>query len=253
MIRVIAETGIKPLCYMIRDHVIRHQDTAKDYVFRGQWVKVDPSTWQSRSHTTVRVGTGSGNRKEQMMALGQIMAFQQQIMANPNQVLVTPEQQYNAINDFAKFAGMASAGRYVLDPQSPKGQENSERVGHMNQQLQQMEMQKEKMTLEFQSKIANAETEKANAASMNVQMKGQIEQLKIKLAAMEGRETAKINLLKQQLAEMQTIISGKENNDEIRFKYWDRQKYYDLEYQRIEAKESAERVKNTGTRLITNG
>lgn len=124
----------------------------------------------------------------------------------------------------------------------------------MNQQLQQMEQKREADQLEFQKAIAQAETQKAQATMANVQMKGQVEEMKLKLAAMEGQEGAKIDLLKQQLAEMTEIISAKENSEEMQFKYWDRTKYYTLEYERLEAKEKTERSKQTnGPKAVSNG
>jgi len=233
MIRVIAETGIKPLCYKIRDNVIKHQDTAKDYQYRGQWIQVNPSAWRNRTRTTVRVGTGSGNRKDQMMVVDRILGFQQAKLEKPNQVLVTPEQEFNAIDDFARFGGLTGAGKYILDPKSPQGKQNAKRIGEFNAKLQQMEKQKEAVALEFQRKIADAETSKATTAEANVALKAKLEEYKIKLQAAESRSDTEIDLMKQELAELQSIVDSREADEELQFKYWDRKKYYEVEKERL--------------------
>jgi hypothetical protein len=233
MIRVFAETGIKPLCYKIRNQVIKHQDVARDYMFRGQWVKVLPSRWRNRTQTTVRVGTGSGNRREQMSALNAIMMVQDKLQAMPGQILVTPEQTFNVVNDFAKLAGMPSARRYILDPKSPQGMQNAQMVTQSMQQSQAENKEKEMIMLKAQSDIAQAETQKAEAQSQNVQLKAQNEQLKTQVAHSKVESETEIKLLKQQLDEVNTQLKSKTHDDDIEYKYWDSRERYRIEELRI--------------------
>ena len=233
MIRVIAETGIKPMCYKIRGQVVKHQDTARDYMFRGQWVQVDPSTWPNRSHTTVRVGTGSGNRKDQMAAIGFIMAFQEKMSAMPGQALITPNETFNAVNDYAKFAGMPSARRYVLDPQSPDGQSNAQTIAQNMQAAKQEKDQKDNVLLEAQAKVAQAEVQKAEAQQANVQLKAESDRLKGELDQQKTYTSAEIDLLKQQLEEVRTKLKAKEHEDDLAYKYWDSGERHRIEELRI--------------------
>jgi hypothetical protein len=228
MIRVFAETGIKPLCYMIRNQVIRHQDVVKDYAFRGMWVKVDPRQWRERSHTTVRVGTGSGNRKEQMSALSQIMALQEKIAAQPGQSLVTENEVYNSANDFAKFAGMSGVQKYLLDPKSPQGQENKKKVTESSQESQKQQQEMEKVNLEATRKIADAEEQKAKVAGMNVQLKGELDSVK-------NETTAIIAALKQKLEQAKLKAESKTKGEELQYKYWDSGKKHEIARSQIAA------------------
>ena len=237
MIRVIAETGIKPLCYMIREQVIKHQDSASDYKFRGKWVKVLPSNWRNRKHTTVRVGTGSGNRKEQMAALGQVMAIQEKILANPSQALVKEEQVYNAANDFAKFSGLTGVGRYLLDPASPEGQQNKQQVSQQNEQMQKIEQEKEQALAQAQIKIANAEEQKARAAMANVQLKNEVETAKNQIVLLQAEADAQIAMLKQQLDEAKAMSDEAIDGADLKFKYWDANEKHNIERERIAATE----------------
>ena len=233
MVRVIAETGIKPICYMIRSQVIRHQDVITDYQFRGKWVKVDPSKWADRSNTTVRVGTGSGNRKQQMSTLQILGAQQAAIKATPGQVLVTPVHEFNLLNDIAKLGGFASASPYFLDPESPEGKQNSEQVGQQMKEQQGKQEQKDMALVKAQVDLAQAEM-------MSSQIKGQLasqkqltEGQKVQLTAQKQIADAEIAILKQQLAEAEALVKAEGGNEEMRFKYWDRTKYYETELIRI--------------------
>ena len=239
MIRVIAETGIKPLCYMIRSQVIKHQDIAKDYRFRGKWVNVDPTSWRDRTTTTVRVGTGSGNRKEQMMALSQIFAFQTQEGGTPGQSLIMPQNKYEAINDFAKMAGLNGAGKYVLDPKSPEGQKAAKESGEHQAELKQANDEKEQAMIDLQKSVAESEQVKANSAAEGVKLKAMIEHLRIQVSGEKVVNDAEIAALKQQLAEAQTLIDAEEDSNELVYKYWDRKEYYSLERDRMNQTEES--------------
>ena len=48
IIRVVSETGIKPLMLRIRDLARKHVDVIEDFKFRGRWVKVQPSSWKDQ-------------------------------------------------------------------------------------------------------------------------------------------------------------------------------------------------------------
>ena len=237
MIRVFAETGIKPLCYMIRRNLIKHQDVISDYKFRGDWVEVDPSIWNDRPRSTVRVGTGSGNRKEQISVISQFLMMQEKILMNPSQALVKESNVYAALNDLGKFSGMPGASDYFIDPSSKEGKENKANVDKSNQSKQQMEIQERKMLAEAQAKIAAAEESKANTASQNIQLKAQIEQGKLQAVAAKTQADSQIAILKQQLNEAEAIASMEGDTDNLQFKYWETKQRMALERERIRSTE----------------
>lgn len=221
MIRVFAETGLKPICYKIREAMIKHQDIAKDYMYRGQWVQVNPITWRKkRATSTVRVGTGSGNRTAQQGAISQLMLIQEKIMQNPAQSIVTEMKVYEAIDDFAKFSGLPGASKYFLDPESPEGQQNKKAVSEQNAKTQEAEMQEKKAMVEAQAKIAQAEVQKAEAQMMNVQLKNQVDQLKNQIQNEDNMSKTQLASIKQQLEEAKTMLGARSKDDELEFKYW---------------------------------
>lgn len=200
MIRVFAETGVKPICCKIRDLLINHRDVAQAYEFRGKWVNVTPNKWVARTRTTIRVGTGSGNRKEQAAAVLQVLNFQSQILAQmPGQALVDDSCVFRALDDFAKLSGMPGAAGYFLDPTSPEGQEKRQSVDASSQQQQQQELQEKQMLAHTQTTLAQAEQVKAQAAADRVQLMAQIENLKQQLLQQQNDATNQLTELKHQL------------------------------------------------------
>lgn len=205
MIRVFAETGIKPLCNRIRDLLVQHVDVIQHYEFHGEWQQVVPSKWIARTKSTVRVGTGSGNRKEQAAALMQVLGFQEKILQNPAQALVSEQQVFAALNDFAKFSGMPGAGAYFLDPNSPEGQQNKKQVDEQQQQSQEAELKEKQLLATTQESLAKAETIKAEAAQQSVQLKAELENQKQMHELQKAEWSSQMEALKQQLAEAKTL------------------------------------------------
>jgi hypothetical protein len=205
IVRVVAETGIKPLCYKIRNIACRHLDAIRDFKFRGQWQRVNPSLWPPRTRATVRVGTGSGHHQKQIMALGQVMQKQSELMQMPGQILVDYATQFKAIDDFCKFSNLNSAVGYFIDPNSPEGQAKQQQVMEQNQQEAQAAQEQQVQQFEFQRKLANAETEKARAAMYSVELRGEVEKTKAAMQHVKQQYELDIKDLEQQLKEAEAI------------------------------------------------
>lgn len=220
IIRVFAETGVKPICCRIRDLLIKHRNVVDSYDFRGQWVQVDPSTWKARKRTTIRVGTGSGNRKEQAAAILQILNLQSQILQNPSQALVREQEIFAAINDYAKVSGMPGAAPYLLDPTSPDGQSNKQQIAKSNQQAQMQELKEKQLLADTQERIAQAEQTKASAAMQSVQLKAENESLKNQIAAQQNEYNNQLAALQHQLEEARVGISDDHHAKDLQFKYY---------------------------------
>ncbi len=219
IIRVICETGIKPLCNKIRDIVTQHTDTIQDFQYRGQWVKVNPSEWPKRSKSSVRVGTGTGDVTAKLSAIQQIQQIQATIIAQPGQALTNPSKVYSALDDFCKFSGLNGASKYFIDPNSQEGQQTAQQASQMSQQQQQAQQEEQLKQFQLQVQLAQAATTTAEAQQANVQLKGQVElgkhQREMEKNAFEAR-------IAQLLAEIeQAKISEKSNKEisDLRFKY----------------------------------
>lgn len=244
MVRVFAETGVKEICIRIRNLLIDNRNLAELYAFRGDWVNVNPAGWIARNNTTIRVGTGSGNRKEQAATLMQIMTFQAQIVATPGQALVNETKVFAALNDFVKTAGMPGAAAYFLDPASPEGQQFKQQVDASTQKAKEAELKEKELLATVQMKIAEAEQGKSQAAQMSVQVKGENERLKTQLQAVEAQSQATIQDLQQQLKEAELGLKDTHHMEDLQFKY--DQLAQQLEIALAQLEQAKQAAKNAG-------
>jgi len=237
IVRVVAETGVKPLCIKIRDLSIKHVSTIKDFKFRGEWSKVQPSSWMSRSSTTVRVGTGSGNTSEKVSALTQIMMIQEKLAMMPGQNLIEDEHFYSAIDDYCKWNGLNGAGKYFLDPNTEFAQQKRQQGEKQQAEDKQKMEQMQQAVAKSQIDLAQAEMMKAKAQSDNVQLKAQIDTSKNELKYMEQKHDAQVATLNQQLDRVKMVTDSIEQNDELKFKYDQLDVLESIELKKIGAKE----------------
>jgi hypothetical protein len=244
MVRVVAETGIKPLCMKIRDLVTTHVDAIQDFQFRGQWVKVNPITWNARSKCTVRVGTGTGNQERKIQALREVMMLQEKMLMNPQQALVDQMQVYTTIDDFCKLNGLNGATRYFLDPRSEEGQQKKQQADQQAQEQQQQQMEMQMAMAKSQMQLAQAETQKAQAAQQTVQVKAEAEQAKAQLQFQKQSYESQIQHLRQQLEEMKAIADKVNKDADLEFKYEQMRNQTALELTRIESTHNKEQNSN---------
>ena len=226
IVRVIAETGIKPLCMKIRDLSMKHIDAVVDFRFRGQWYQVNPSQWPDRTKCTVRVGTGTGNHQLQLAALAQVLEMQKQLH-EAGSILVSNTTAYNALDDFCKFSGLNSAVRYYVDPNSPEGQEAQAKKDQQMQEEKQKADQIEQIMVEAQTKVAEAEAVKAKAQQENGHLKNLIEQNK-------NQSEMQIQFLEQQLEEAKAMLSQANEDADRALKKYEIDQKTALELTRIE-------------------
>lgn len=202
MIRVIAETGMKPLCYAIRDLAVKHIDSVQHFRFKETWQAVNPSTWNRRLRSTVRVGLGTGDRRLMLEGAQAIIGLQEKALMVPGQALVKPNNIYNAIKFAAKQYGIDGVGRFFIAPESPEGKQFAQEQDQKAQEQRSKEEQIAVMAAQAQIKLAEAEQMKAQVAHQSNMVKAENEQLK-----------TQINALKEQVA-------AKQKSDELEFKYY---------------------------------
>lgn len=219
IIRVICETGIRPLCEKIRDLVTQHVDTIQDFKFRGQWVKVNPATWPTRTKSSVRVGTGTGDTRAKLAAIQQVQLLQEKIMSIPGQALTNPSKIYATIDDFCKFSGLDSANKYFVDPASPEGQQATQAAGQAQQQQTQQAQQAQIEQMRMQAELAHSATTTAEAQMQNVSMKGQVELAKHQREMEKQNFQAQLAALNAELDKAKAVQGAEKTLDEMKFKY----------------------------------
>lgn len=188
IIRIVAETAVKPLCVKIRNLCTSHLDAIRDFKFRGQWFQINPAGWPMRSRCTVRVGTGTGNHERKIMALREVLDRQLALTQQPGlNLLVNPNTSFKAYDDFCKFSGLNSAVGYFVDPKSQEGQQAAQQAAQQQKAAQEEQMKQMQTQLDFQSKLASAEVERARAQMLNVELKAQLDAAKTQLDGLKQR------------------------------------------------------------------
>ena len=215
IVRVIAETGVKPLCLKIRELCTKHIDAIRDFHFRGQWIKVDPSHWPFRMRSTVRVGTGTGNHERQLMAIRELLQTQMTINGQPGQTIVNWQSIFNTLDDFCSFSGLNSAVGYFYDPSSPEGKQLAQQVQQQMQQQSEQAQQQMMAQLKFQQQLAQAEQEKAIAQSKAANYRAQADKANGLLTLSKAQNEFSIAMMKQELEEAKALAKESIDRDRL--------------------------------------
>lgn len=244
IIRVIAETGIKPLCVKIRDLTIKHVDSVIDFRFRGVWQKIIPSGWMDRTNCTVRVGTGTGNHQAKLFALQKIMEYQSMILQDSRQTLLDQKNIYTALDDFCKFSGLNGATRYFIDPESPEGQASKVQKDASSEQIRQRDEQLQILMAKSQMELAKAEQGKAQAQMLSAQSKAETDSVKNQLQLQKQTFENQINFLKQQLEEAKTLANNAKDGAELNLRRYEIDQRAALELTKLELESNKEENEN---------
>lgn len=171
--RTYAETGMVDLMRIVHALTLKHGRQEQMVRLRGQWVAVDPSTWDKRDAMTVEVGLGTGDSQQMIQMLQMILTAQQNLLATG---LSDPQKMYNALSRLAIEAGFKDPDEFWNNPA-----ERPDIAQRVNQpppevMLKQAEMQqKEKI-----------ETMQVQARMRDIDARQQIEQAKIAAAQEEN-------------------------------------------------------------------
>ena len=241
IIRVIAETGLKPLCYKIRDLSVAHVDAVSDFKFRGQWQQINPAAWGERTSCTVRVGTGTGNHGSQVGALQQVMDIQERVLQNPSQNIVNQKKVFDAIDDFCKFSGLNGAIRYFIDPNSEEGKKKAKEAAQQSQEQSEQQQQMEQAMADAQNKLADAEMAKAQAQNQGIQFKAQKDIADNNLSIAKQDHARELDIVTKELDEARIMLDAKSKSDDLDFKYDNLDSNVALELTRIKSQEKIQK------------
>jgi hypothetical protein len=119
--RMYAEVGLKRLFKIMLRAMVEGGFKKRVVRLRGEWVEIDPSTWNADMDIEIDVGLGVGQAAERQQELQTILQMQERmIQAGQGGYLVEPQHVYNAVADYSKTMGVKDPERYFGDP-SKKG------------------------------------------------------------------------------------------------------------------------------------
>lgn len=164
MVRTIANS-LKPVFRGLLKLIIQHQDKPRTVRLRDEWVTFDPRSWNASMDAVVNVGLGAGTRERDMLAMQQVIALQERVLASMGPGVgmqyVSPDNLYNAMAKLIEASGLRSVNLYLSKPDP--------------QQIQQ--------AMQQQSQQPSPEEIKAKAAmeleQVRAQAKMQVEQAKL--------------------------------------------------------------------------
>jgi hypothetical protein len=166
--RNIAEGGMKRLFKLMLNLLVENSCEETMMRLNGQYVPIDPRSWNTAMDVTVNVGLGTGKEENKHAALNQAFQTQMQIWQayGPTNGLVTMTGMRNTLADMLVLAGVRNTDRY-FNPMTPE----------QEQQLiaQQQQAQGQPQPSPEAQAIVEAETIKAQAKSQTDMMKLEIE------------------------------------------------------------------------------
>lgn len=170
--RVFAETGIKSCMLHIHELLLKHQDKEMILKLRNKFIQVDPREWKEREDMTVAIGLGMGTRETKLMHLGTIRQLQKEFKEDGGMgIIVTPENMFNAADEFVKAADLKQTERFFTkpQPQADMRDKSKEQAGQLQQALVQIEaernqLKREKQEFDAQKDIAELQQKLADQA-----------------------------------------------------------------------------------------
>ena len=173
MARNLAEGGMKRLFKLLLKLLVENSDEEQLMRLNGQYVPIDPRSWNSSMDVTVNVGIGMGKDEMKMASLNQALNMQMQIYQTygASNGLVSLTQIRNTLGDILALGGVRNSDRY-FNPLTPE----------MEQALIQQQMQNAQQPTPEQM-IAQAQVE---AANVTAQAKAQTDMLKAQIDAQKA-------------------------------------------------------------------
>lgn len=218
MCRMLAHTFLVPVFKKMLKNCVRYQDAAKEIELRGEWVMIDPRSWNANLKAKVAVGLGHANRDETMQG-ATVVGQAQQLGAEAG--IVKPKHLYNTARKLVEAAGIGFPEDFFLDPDSEEGQQFAqERAQSQGQdpkmmeaqgklQIKQLETQLKAQETQFKSQLAQQQAETDfRIAQMEAQMEFALGQMKIRAETQISQE--------QMAAEMHLAQWQAEQNVDIK-------------------------------------
>lgn len=173
VMRVMGETGFKELYEGIAWMLTHYQDSKMEIEVLGRQLIIDPSKWRYNQSACTGAGIGVSDEDVTTNATA-LLTIANQLKAQGSQ-LVDDVKIYNMLDRVVKSMGVRDTSVFFNNPEMPE-----ETLRAQYEQLLSLAEQ-QKLALEQQNPLAQAEQVKAQASLMNTQIKEQTAQQKNEL------------------------------------------------------------------------
>jgi hypothetical protein len=194
--RHFAENGLKNLYKLVNNLIIKHQDGQDVFRLNNQFIPIDPRYWDANKDLVINVGLSKSSDEEKMQVLMQIIAKQEQILAQfgPENPLVTPQQYANSLSRLIEMGGFKDAQSFINTqvaplPPSPPQEEQQDPTALLAQ------AEAMKAQVQAQKAMIDAETDRMKII-MDDDRERDIEEAQIRLKASElqAKYGAQVNI-----------------------------------------------------------
>ena len=184
MARNLAEGGMKRLFKLMLKLCVENSNEEAMMRMHGEFIPIDPRTWNSEMDVTINVGLGTGREEQKQAALGQALQMQMQVWSNygASNGLVTMTGIRNTLGDMLALNGIRNIDRY-FNPMTPE----QEQILIQQQQM----MAQQNPQLSDGEALVQAEQYKADKKAEMDMLKAQIDAQKA--IAVDDRERDKLD------------------------------------------------------------
>lgn len=172
--RNLAEGGMTRMFRLMLDAVIKHSPDEEMFKISGQYVPIDPRSWDSAMRVSVNVGLGTGKDEQKAASLMSTLQTQMQIIQTYGMQngLVGLTNIRNTLADILALGGIRNSDRYYA-PMNPQ----------IEQQVMMMQQQMAAQKQDPNQALAQAQIQ---AETIRAQAKAQSDMAKIQLDAQKA-------------------------------------------------------------------
>jgi hypothetical protein len=114
--RIFAQTGMKRLGKLLLRLYKQHDTKTRVTRLNGQWIDVDPSSWNDDMDVKIKTGLGIGAASEQIGYLMATIQLQKEAMVSGAKFMVQPKDIYRAVTELNKAMGFRGSDVFFTDP-----------------------------------------------------------------------------------------------------------------------------------------
>jgi hypothetical protein len=212
VMRIMGETGFKELYEGIAWTLMHYQDSKMEIKVLGKQLTIDPSRWRYDHAAAANVGIGV-SEDEITANMTALLTVSDRLKA-AGSVLTDDVKIYNMLDRVVKSMGVRDTGVFFNNPEIPE-----ETMRAQYEQLLSLAEQ-QKLALEQQNPLAQAEQIKAQASLMNTQIKEQSNQQKneLELAKLVQDQRQFMSTLEEDKRQFNAEILAKLNEIEAQYK-----------------------------------
>lgn len=215
ILRSLANGGIRKAFKGLLGLVIAHADKPRTIMLRGEWVEMDPRSWDTGMDCTINIGLGTGSRERDFAMLNNIYAIQKEIVAGlgADNPFVKPNQLYNTLKSLTETAGLPSADPYFTSPDMEEIAAKQAAKANQPSPEQVKEQSKADLVMQLEQVKAQARSQ-VEAAQMEAD-------LRVKQAEIEANLIAQQKKLESdlQITRMKGELDLLKHNDKMTLEY----------------------------------